>query len=122
MSNRKTHKLKANRKKQNFFDRAFLNDIDSEHTGSIRGHLEVSRYKDKKKGRNVWELYGGLEVRDCSRRIDLAFDGDTEKYISQIENGIKKYNSIINVCERQKHVLEQILSLAEKEKKKVDNS
>lgn len=122
MINRKTHKVKANRKKQKFFDRGFLNDIESEHTGSIRGHLEVSRHKDEDSGLYIWELYGGLEIRDCSRRIDLAFDGDTKKYISQIENGLKKYDSIIAVCKRQRSVLEQVLSLAEKENKKVDNS
>ena len=118
MAKQKNHKVRSNRKKQVFFNRDFLNDIDSEHTGSIKAHLEVTRVKEGGETDYTWSVYGGLEIRDCSRRIDLAFDGDTKKYISQIKNGVKKYDAIIAICEAQKDVLVQVLNIAEKEKNK----
>ena len=105
----KPHRFNKVRKKQSFYNRAFLNDTESEHTGSIRAHLDVEKQR-RDDGVYVWELYGGLEIRDCSRRIDLAFDGDTDEYIDQLQNSIEKYEIIQEVCEAQLKVMREVLS------------
>ena len=66
-------------KEQKFYSRHFLNNIDSDHTGVIRCDFKIDRRKSnsKKYKGYYWHLFGGMEIRDCVRRIDLTFDGNT---------------------------------------------
>lgn len=119
----KPHKVYKNKKKQQFYCRGFLNEMESEHTGSAKSHLYVTKAdSESNPNQAVWDIEGGLEIRDCSRRIDLAFDGDTDEHEYQIDNGILKLQTLINICTYQLGILEQVKSLGEGEKSRLEKN
>ena len=94
--------FKKNRANQEFQYRHFLNGIESSHTGSLKLDFTVRRTKNtsKKNPGYKWHLHGGMEIRDCSRRIDLTFDGDTKNKVKELKNSREKLEKIKLACEK----------------------
>lgn len=84
--------------KQNFVHRHFLNSPESAHSGSAKLDVTVQRKGTKAKGYR-WTIWGSMELRDCSRRIDLTFDGDTKKDRDELQNSRAKLERLKSICE-----------------------
>ena len=86
------------KQKHQFYERHFLNTIEQEHSGSAKLDFLVRRKGTKAKG-YVYSLWGQLEIRDCSRRIDLAFDGNTKTKKDELENSRLKLEKLKSIAE-----------------------
>lgn len=97
--------------------RTFLNSPDSDHTGSIKAEISVRKKRhpksSKKKG-FYFSIWGGIEIRDCDKRIDLTLDGGTKnpERLQELQNTKNKLHKIIAVCQQ---ILDNI-EIAEKHK------
>ena len=83
---------------QSFIYRAFLNDEYSIYTGSMKLAFDVRRKGTKAKGYH-WTLNGNMEIRDCARRIDLSFNGNTKGDIDDLMNSKEKLQRLKEACE-----------------------
>lgn len=99
--------IKFDKKKvrQDFFERHFLNHEDCDHTGTSRLDFSVRRKGTKAKGYH-WTLNGNLEIRDCSRRIDLTFDGNTKSDKDILDNSRFKLERLKMIAEKGLAVLD----------------
>ena len=84
---------------QDFYERHFLNDVDSHNTGSAR--LDFSTYRKGTKAKGYyWSLSGALEIRDCQTRIDLSFGGNTGKKKDGLDNSRRKLEKLKLIAEK----------------------
>lgn len=102
--------VKKTGKKQDFFERHFLNNENSDHTGSAKLDFTVYRNGTQAKGYR-WSLSGGIELRDCESRIDLHFDGNTTKKTEELENSRVKLLRLKSICDTGLKVIDQMTAL-----------
>jgi len=91
--------------RQDFFERHFLNGEEFDHSGSSRLDLTVRRKGTKKKGYH-WTLMGNMEIRDCARRVDLTFEGNTKSDIKNLHNSRYKLERLKMIAEKGLAVLD----------------
>lgn len=102
--------FKPNQKEQKFNSREFLNDLDSRHTGSMKVEMTIERKVSKAKVNpgTYYSIWGSVEIRDCSRRIDLNLDGDTRQGKKKLINTKEKLRKIRDMCDEAMTLIDKL--------------
>lgn len=99
--------------------RCFLNTAYSDHSGSMKYDMTISKKRRPKSSKVkgfYYSLWGSVELRDCARRIDLTLDGNTKNAegLQKLENTERKLRKIIVLCERALEAIEKMRSFGNK--------